>query len=180
MRDVDALSRVPTGAAVAEEGARWVVDTWLEEPEKEPVQKEDDEVRLIRAIRNGAAYTKLEAVPTAFHAINSYKSRDPTCSNFVEGEDGRLYHVETFHDEVVRQLYVPLEMRGRLVIAKHGSAAGGHRSAVETLAKLRKLYFWATMSKDVHEWIAGCGCARKKGERARRVGKLEAGRESHL
>jgi hypothetical protein len=28
------------------------------------------------------------------------------------------------------------------------------------------------MSKDVHEWIAGCGCARKKGERAKRVGEL--------
>ena len=49
--------------------------------------------------------------------------------------------MEMINNEWVRQLYVPLELRGRLVVAKHGSAAGGHRAAVETLAKLRKLYY---------------------------------------
>jgi hypothetical protein len=76
------------------------------------------------------------------------------------------------NNEWVRQLYVPLELRGRLVVAKHGSAAGGHRAAEETLAKLRKLYYWASISKDVNAWIEGCGCSRKKGERAKRVGEL--------
>ncbi len=68
------------------------------------LQAEDDEVKLIRAIRNGADYTKLEAVPSAFAAVNAYKSRDPTCSEFVEGEDGRLYHLDYSNQEVVRQL----------------------------------------------------------------------------
>ena len=136
------------------------------------LQAEDDEVKLIRAIRNGADYTKLEAVPAAFSAINAYRSRDVECAEFVEGGDGRLYHLETINGEVVRQLYVPLGMRGRLVVTQHGSAAGGHRAEKETLAKLRKQYFWASMSKDVHGWLEGCGCKRKKGERAKRVGEL--------
>ena len=105
------------------------------------------------------------AVPAAFGAVNAYKSRDPECQNFVEGEDGRLYHLEMINNEWVRQLYVPLELRGRLVVAKHGSAAKGHRAAVETLAKLRKFYYWASISKDVHAWIEGCSCSRKKRKR---------------
>lgn len=45
------------------------------------------EEKLIRAIRNGADYTKLEAVPAAFAAVNAYKSREAECKNFVKGED---------------------------------------------------------------------------------------------
>ncbi len=104
--------------------------------------------------------------------MNKYKGGDPTCSEFVEGGDGRLYHLETINGEVVRQLYVQLEMRGRLVVTKHGSAAGGHRAAKETVAKLKKYYYWATMAADVRNWISGCGCQQKKGERRRRVGNL--------
>jgi hypothetical protein len=159
----------PGVAQVDLEGV-WGFDTKLFDVDS--LQAEDDEVKLVRAVRNGADYTKLEAVPAAFAAVNDYKSRDPTCSDFVEGEDGRLYHLEMINQEMVRQLYVPLEMRGRLVVTKHGSAAGGHRGAQETLAKLRKHYFWPSMSGDVTGWIQGCGCMQKKGERKQRVGKL--------
>ena len=79
-------------------------------------------------------------MPAAFAAVNAYKSRDPS-ARILWSKDGRLYHLEMINNEWVRQLYVPLELRGRLVVAKHGSAAGGHRAAVETLAKLRKLYY---------------------------------------
>jgi transposase InsO family protein len=158
------------GVAQVEMEGVWGFDTKL--LDVDALQADDDDVRLIRAIRNGADYTKLDAVPAAFAAINAYKSRDPACDDFVEGQDGRLYHKELINGEMVNQLYVPMEMRGRLVVTKHGSAAGGHRATAETLAKLRKRYYWASMSKDVHEWIAGCGCARKKGEKAKRVGEL--------
>jgi len=49
---------------------------------------------------------------------------DPACVDFVEGQDGRLYHKELINGEMVNQLYVPMEMRERLVVTKHGSAAG--------------------------------------------------------
>ncbi len=67
------------------------------------------------AIRNGADYLKVEAVLAAFSAINAYRSRDVECAEFLEGADGRLYHLETIHGEMVRQQYVLLEMRVRLV-----------------------------------------------------------------
>ena len=84
------------GAAVAEEDARGVAQVELEGvwgfetkmADVDALQAEDDEVKLIRAIRNGADYTKLEAVPAAFAAVKAYRSRDPES---VEGKDGRLY-----------------------------------------------------------------------------------------
>jgi transposase InsO family protein len=111
-------------------------------------------------------------VPAAREAVREYLSRDQACENFVEGADGRLYHLEQRGEQSVRQLYVPLTMRGRLVVTKH--ATGGHRAAEETLAKLRKQYFWPSMRRDVEAWIGGCGCQRKKGERKRPAGEMQS------
>ncbi len=61
---------------------------------------------------------------------------------YVDGQDGRLYRLEMQNSDIKRLLYVPLEMRGRLVVAKHAAAVSGHQEAGETLAKLRKHYFW--------------------------------------
>ena len=76
---------------VAEEDERGVAQVELEGvwgfetkmADVDALQAEDDEVKLIRAIRNGADYTKLEAVPAAFAAVNAYKSTDLECQNFV-------------------------------------------------------------------------------------------------
>lgn len=95
----DAESAAPAAkkvAVVAEEDERGVVQVELEGvwgfetkmTDIDAMQAEDDEVKLIRAIRNGADYTKLEAVPAAFAAVNSDKSRDPECQNFAEGKTG--------------------------------------------------------------------------------------------
>ena len=161
-----------TGVAQVEMEGVWSFDTVLKSIDE--LQASDDEVRLIRAIRDGKDDKLLEVVPRARHEINQYKSRDAQCQQFVEGTDGRLYHLWVQGDDVVRQLFVPLELRGRLVVAKHGSAVSGHRAADETIAKLKKHYFWPSMSKDIREWIAGCGCQRKKGERKQSLGEIQS------
>jgi hypothetical protein len=60
------------------------------------------------------------------------------------------------------------------VVTKHGSAASGHRAAAETLAKIRKQYFWPSMKRDIEGMIASCGCQQKKSERKQRVGELQS------
>ena len=59
-------------------------------------------------------------------------------------------------------------------MTKHGSAASGHRAAAETLAKIRKQYFWPSMKRDIEGMIASCGCQQKKSERKQRVGELQS------
>jgi transposase InsO family protein len=199
MQDVDALSRaaaatstdvdnvtatvvvevdgpeVATMSTVAQvdlEGY-WGFDTVLKDAGE--LQRSDDEVIAIRELMGGKKQlADIEVVPRAREAIAKYLSIDPKCENFVEGTDGRLYHLEQQKGEWVRQLYVPLTMRGRLVVTKHGSAASGHRAAAETLAKIRKQYYWMSMKRDIEAMIAACGCQQKKGEKKQRVGELQA------
>jgi transposase InsO family protein len=158
------------GVAQVELEGVWGFDTELRSVAE--LQRLDDEVIAIRQIREGKKLQDIEVVPAAREVVREYLSRDQACESFVEGGDERLYHLEQRENGPVRQLYVPLVMRGRLVVTKH--AAGGHRAAEETLAKLRKQYFWPSMRRDVEAWIAGCGCQRKKGERKRPVGEMQS------
>ncbi len=160
------------GVAQVEMEEVWGFDTDVRDIDE--LQHADEEVKFIRALRAGTAFKDAEAVPMAKDVIAKYLSRDPTCDEFVEGADGRLYHLEMQAGVMVRQLYVPLAMRGRLVVAKHGAAVSGHRAAAETLAKLRKRYYWASIKRDVEAWIDACGCQKKKGERKQHVGSLQS------
>jgi transposase InsO family protein len=167
---VEAVEQDGQGVAQVDLEGVWGFETELRSAAE--LQKTDDEVVAIRQIREGKKLQELEVVPAAREALREYLSRDKTCDDFVEGADGRLYHLEMRKDKPVRQLYVPLVMRGRLVVTKH--AAGGHRAAEETLAKLRKHYFWASMRRDVEDWIGSCSCQKKKGERKKYVGELQS------
>ncbi len=158
------------GVAQVELEEVWRFETELRSATE--LQKTDDEVMAIRQIRNGKKLADIEMVPAARAVMQEYLARDKTCEEFVEGEDGRLYHLDNRKGRIVRQLYVPLVMRGRLVVTKHG--AGGHRAAEETLEKLKKSYYWASMRRDVVAWIGSCGCQKKKGERKKRVGELQS------
>ncbi len=164
--------QIRAGVAQVEMEEVWGFDTDFKDVDE--LQKADEEVKLIRALRTGTPFKDVDAVPIAKNAIAKYLSRDPTCDEFVEGADGRLYHLEMQAGVMVRQLYVPLAMRGRLVVAKHGAAVSGHRAAAETLAKLRKRYYWASIKRDVEAWIDACGCQKKKGERKQHVGGLQS------
>jgi transposase InsO family protein len=168
------VARDPGRARVAQVDMEevWGFDTELKDIDE--MQEADEEVKVIRALRAGVEFKDVEAVPMARETIAKYLSRDPKCDDFVEGAEGRLYHLEMQNEQIVRQLYVPLRMRGRLVVTKHGAAVSGHRAAVETLAKLRKSYYWASMKRDVEAWIDVCGCQKKKGERKQRVGGLQS------
>ncbi len=158
------------GVAQVELEEVWHFDTELRSATE--LQKTDDEVMAIRQIRDGKKLADIDMVPTARAVMEEYLARDKTCEDFIEGEDGRLYHLDMRKGSAVRQIYVPLIMRGRLVVTKHG--AGGHRAAEETLEKLKKLYYWASMRRDVVAWIGSCSCQKKKGERKKRVGELQS------
>jgi transposase InsO family protein len=74
--------------------------------------------------------------------------------------------------EEVVQLVVPISLRGRLVTAKH-EGCNGHRG--DTLDRLKRKYFWPSMTSDVKAWIDACACQRKKREHPnQRVGNIQS------
>jgi hypothetical protein len=57
------------------------------------LQRLDDEVIAVRQLREGKKLQDIEVVPAAREALREYLSRDQACESFVEGADGRLYHL---------------------------------------------------------------------------------------
>ncbi len=171
--DSSTVAAATEGVAQVDLEGYWGFDTVLKDIGE--LQQTDDEVLAIRQLMGGKkALGDIEVVPSARAVIAQYLAIDPKCEQFVEGGDGRLYHLELQKGEWVRQLYVPLPLRGRLVVTKHASAAGGHRAAAEILAKMRKQYYWMSMKRDIEAMIASCGCQRKKGEKKQRVGVMQS------
>ena len=92
------------GAGVAQvelEGV-WGFETELRSAAE--LQRTDDEVIAVRLIREGKSLQDIEVVPAAREAVREYLSRDKQCENFVEGADGRLYHLDLRKEVPVRQL----------------------------------------------------------------------------
>jgi len=52
-----------------------------------------------------------------------------------------------------------------------GLQRAGTGRAGETLAKIRKRVYWASMKRDIEAMIAACGCQQKKAEKKQRVGR---------
>jgi hypothetical protein len=103
----------------------WGFDTELKDIDE--LQRADEEVKIIRAMRAGTPFKEVEAVPVAKDAIAKYLSLDPTCDEFVEGADGRLNHLAVRVGSTVSQLYVPLEMRGSRSMGRQSVGTGQRR-----------------------------------------------------
>lgn len=111
--------------------------------------------------------------PRVRDVLGKYRSVDPRFQAFVVDEMDRLCHKDAKGGGAT-QVFVPLILRGRLVVSKHGSGAHGYKALEETLRKLRRFYFWPLMRRDTEAMIKSCTCQQKKGERKKQVGELQS------
>ena len=177
MADVDALNRVYTAAVVNYPIPR---ELWGEAGtpiDFTDLQRHDEDVMAIRRLKDGEEWKDLrEDVPARVIAsLAAYRSTDPELEQFVEGDDGRLYHIQEakIGRPDIRQLYVPIELRKRLLEAKHTSKLGGHLAQKKTRGKLALKYYWMGMSRDVKSWIEACRCSRRKIDHRKKRGPVK-------
>ena len=91
--------------------------------------------------------------------------------------DGSLFcRVKQEDEELVDLIVVPvgvirsfkfngrryrLSLRKSLLLLYHDSElTGAHSSSRDTLSKLVRVVWWATMERDVHDWISHCSVCR--------------------
>jgi hypothetical protein len=75
--------------------------------------------------------------------------------------DGVLYK-KTREDGTYRySLVVPQKMREEVLQAHHDTPAGGHFGRKRTLARMKRLYWWPNMSRDITAWTASCELCQK-------------------
>ena len=57
---------------------------------------------------------------------------------------------------------------GDIIYTAHGTKIGGHWDAEKTLDRIRRVYWWISVRRDVNEHIQGCDrCQRTKGPKAK-------------
>ncbi|CDQ92485.1 unnamed protein product [Oncorhynchus mykiss] len=74
----------------------------------------------------------------------------------------------------VWHLYVPLDVRDRLICWAHTSPSSGHPGIGRTVCCLAGKYWWPTLAKDVRVCVSSCSvCAQCKAPRHLPRGKLQ-------
>ncbi|KAI4897414.1 hypothetical protein NFI96_032838 [Prochilodus magdalenae] len=92
----------------------------------------------------------------------------------IDDEIDRLNMVEPVPETCpTDRLYVPAQVRDRLVTWAHTSLTSGHPGETRTYQLLSGKYWWESMSKDVHRFVSSCStCSQCKTPRALPAGKL--------
>jgi hypothetical protein len=114
--------------------------------------------------------------------IQCLKSGDGPTSNRLGRKVASMMHTSVLRDGMVYRRFetpegaesycviVPKAWQRRIVAAFHDSLAGGHLGAAKTLEKVRQVYTWMGMSKDVAGYVRACHqCQLHKSETPLRV-----------
>ena len=83
--------------------------------------------------------------------------------------------------EVIRRVYVPMSLRGKVLGNAHNSVWGVHKSDTATFKELAAKLYWPNMEKDVQMFISHCEwCQLGKGNKPTRQGFLSGWRHNEV
>jgi len=92
------------------------------------------------------------------------RRKSPLPLDEFELQNGVLYHVRTLPDRIVSQLVVPRQLRRNAITLAHSSPLAAHPGVYRTFVKLKDLFYFPNMLRDVKEYVAACeACQRRKG-----------------
>lgn len=92
------------------------------------------------------------------------RRKSPLPLDEFELQNGVLYHVRTLPDRIVSQLVVPRQLRRSAITLAHSSPLAAHPGVYRTFVKLKDLFYFPNMLRDVKEYVAACeACQRRKG-----------------
>ena len=67
-------------------------------------------------------------------------------------------------------MVIPRALRVEILMEYHNSKIGGHQGVMRTYERIRSLYYWPSLFKDVQNWVLACGdCQSGKGNPSLRV-----------
>ncbi|KAM6965396.1 uncharacterized protein FYW47_007740 [Aplochiton taeniatus] len=135
-------------------------------------------------LRTGTKNTKADALSRQFDPPTVPKAPDP-----ILPESIIVAPVRWGVEEAVRQalqgepdpgtgppnrLYVPTQVRTRVLLWGHASCLAGHPGVARTLEFVQRRFWWATIREDVKSFVSACSvCAQHKTSRAKQAGLLQ-------
>ena len=86
-------------------------------------------------------------------------------NNLEMDDDGILWWVDK--EERQKLLIVPVKFIRDIISRAHDSQIGGHRDLEKTMERIKRVYWWLTMRRDISEYIKCCeACQRKNGPKS--------------
>lgn len=143
------LPEGPRKASVAAVRTRICGHSW--EEFRELQIKDEDIAPVLEAVKMGRK-------PTKSQLQDMSSSQRKVCGQWERLGIQRGVLFRRLHDprdgENICQLVVPKSLRQTIFESQHDH--GGHFSVKGTLAKLRRCYYWPSMSEDVQKWVQQC------------------------
>jgi len=95
---------------------------------------------------------------------NLPKKKIPLTLDEFTLQDGVLYHLRQFPTHAVHQLVVPKVLRKAALKLAHDSSFASHPGIFRTYQKLKDLFYFPNMMRDVKAYVTAClTCQRRKG-----------------
>lgn len=133
----DALSRAPVGAVS-------LTDTALVTPE------EQEKDANLRCVKDGMSSGKL--APAAPEGARHLWRRRGT----LRVEAGLLINRHKFRDRELDQVVVPAHLVPAVLRLAHDEPMSGHQGGHRTLERVKRRFYWTTMTADVFDWCRSC------------------------
>ena len=142
----DALSRHPVHVAAVELPTEWTTEEFREIQEKDPV------------LRKVKYYWRLNRQPPSSEdaAVRTYCKK----LDLILEEDGVLKIKYSAEKRLKKQWLVPEVLVPRVLEKAHDDA--GHFGTDKTLPRIRQLYYWPSLWKDVTRWCRSCDKCQKR------------------
>ena len=100
---------------------------------------------------------------------------------FIDGDYVFKRVLDPFLNTVTDKLYVPYDLRHRLLQSNHDSMTGGHLGFKKTFFKISRLYYWPSLKQDVREYVSSCqDCQRGKPTNQLPIGTMNIDRDTNL
>lgn len=111
--------------------------------------------------------------PTWISAVEESYKQDSHCQQLLEQlllSPDHTFNQNQLQDGIIRhkgKIYVgkDLPLRNRLMQALHSSAVGGHSGINASYNRLKQIFYWPAMKKDMDQFVTICPvCQKNKGE----------------
>ncbi|KAL5004187.1 hypothetical protein ScPMuIL_017643, partial [Solemya velum] len=147
--NADALSRIPVCSTITFDQFGWSKTDILKFQSEDPVLQ-----IMIELLKKHDDRPHFNEISSDNKDVKSYWIQWEQ----LELSDDVLYRkwFDPATNETRKLLIVPPEMRNEILTLAHDSTTGGHFGIKKTRDKIRQIFYWLGMRKDVTDWIKTC------------------------
>ena len=172
--NADALSRLPTAAAVVEATGKQkdlllIRGPRVDLPDREELRKMQEQDPLYAQVMEYLKRPRAQEAPTEVKEV----LRD-TGYIYVDPGTGLLMHKAVRNGSTIKVPFLPPAGRREVMRALHDLPMSGHLGYNKTYEKMRSQFYWKGMGVDIKDFVRTCApCQSRKTPQPKRSGEMQ-------